>query len=234
MNKETAVLVMCHDRYKSAWEPCWYSLKKYWHDCPYPIFFTMHKIIPPSENIIILGEDKGWGHSTKIALNQLKKDGFKNVIVMCEDYWLTRKWNTEGIKNLVDILEKENIIHIRMITSSEQSEDFKPEIYTDNKLCYFQKEALYITSMSLGLWNIESLDNLITSTDTIWKFETEGRFRIKGYNNLFLSVKEWKYVYFVHPDDPYFKCTNGAIEQGKYMQSAYDWAKIEGIELCSL
>jgi hypothetical protein len=227
---KTAVLVMCHDRYISAWEPCWYSLKKYWADCPYDIFFMFHgKHIPPSRNIIIIGEDRGWGNSMKIALNELRENGFDQVIVMCEDYWLTREWNTKGIVDICNWLEYYNLHHIRLITSSERAEDYKH----NNNLCYFQKQALYITSMSLGLWNIEALDNLIKDTDTIWQFETEGRLRIED-SNLFLSVKEWKYVYFVHPDDPYFKCTNGAIEQGKYMQSAYDWANIENYILCSL
>lgn len=229
---KTAVLVMSHDKYASAWEPFMHGFNKYWPDCPYPLFFMMHKQIPPSKNIVLVGEDKGWGNSMKIALNQLKQNNFEYVIVACEDYWFTGITNTKMIKFFIEDMNHYFLNHIRLIPSSEAGDYFKHIDY-EYRLRHFKKDAVYKTSMNMGIWNIDCLNSLIKETDTIWSFETEGGTRIED-DKSFLAVDTWDYIHYVHPNDPYFNWAGGAIEAGQYKQSAYDYAKKEGIKLCNL
>lgn len=231
---------MSHDKYSVAWEPCMYGLRKYWNDNPFAVYFITNFLNAPiGANSIQIGEDFGWGKSMLRALDTLENMHYQNVIVMCEDYWATSKWNTEKILFLNNLLSSSSFNHIRLIPSGESKKEsryfYSQKISDLIVLKNFLPDALYKTSMNMGIWNINILKNLIKEKDNIWSFETEGRLRIED-DSKFFAVDSWDYVHYIHPDDDYFdpRWTSGAIEQGKWKESALKYAELEGIKLCNL
>lgn len=218
-----AVVVSSHDKYSFCWEPFAHGFKKYWSDCPWPVYFiTNHKDGPIGETIKV-GEDKDWSSNMLQALNRIPET---TILFLLEDYWLFAPTNTQEIISLSKHIANDRADYIRLVPSSDahlQTFDVRISRYT--------KQAVYPTSLNVGLWKKEHLQSLLVPGDTIWEFEADSPMLLQSYSRHF-AVNKHDYIHYIHPDDP-LKVWNdtGAMTQGKLTPSSTIWLQEEGLVL---
>ena len=220
-----AILVSGHDRYSFAWDGFAHGFKKYWPDCPWPIYFITNKLEAPIGMTLKVGDDNGyWGTAMSRALGLINAEV---ILFMCEDYWLTAPTNTQDIISLSRLFQyRYSLNYIKLNPSIDA------QIQATKNTFQFSEDALYRTSMQIAFWRKEVLQNLIKFDDSIHAFETEGG-RRASLTDDFRAVKEFKYIHYIHPDDPTFepRWGNGAVENGEFTESAYEYARREGITI---
>lgn len=157
-------------------------------------------------NVITVGK-VDWSIGMLKALNRINT---KYILFMCDDYWLTSPVNCDIIDEYVKLMEEQALSHIRLIPSiKEATESFRTDLQV------FKKDAVYITSMNAGLWNVEILKSLLRPGENIWTFESHGSNRARSNHDKFFCTKEWILKY------------GHNFSHDRYTQEAYDYCKKE-------
>jgi len=217
------VLISGHDKYSFAWNALHYSFEKYWPDCPWPIKFITNKLVAPFGETIKVGDDHGlWGTAMSEALPGIKD----NFLFLCEDYWLTAPVDTQSLKDFADHIDNKRAHYIKLNPSLDAHIDF----HLDSRLATYIQDAQYRASLQISFWNRYTFGSLLSPLENIWDFETQASLRSRSMWN-FLAVREFKYIHYLHPDDPDFNWKTGAVEQGHFTSAAHRWAESEGITL---
>ena len=118
-NYSVSILVTSCDLYRDCWEPLIFSFKKFWPDCPYPLYIISNYEGESTENVtfIKVGEHLGWGINTKKALRSIKT---KYILHFHEDYFLCRKVSTEQFEEHVNYMEKHNLDYLRLSNNPDR------------------------------------------------------------------------------------------------------------------
>lgn len=178
MNKYCILISTC-DLYSDCWKPMLLSLKKYWPDCPYPIYFiTNHKIVDDEiVKTITVGEHLGWGSNTKKALAQIDYDYF---LYLQEDFFLNKPVNTEGVKENFEFCEKNEIDYLRVMAP------FKDRYAYNDKYCIDKevrtKTKLHAMNLMAVIWKKTALVKLCVEGWTGWDYERKVLDYIKDNN----------------------------------------------------
>jgi catechol 2,3-dioxygenase-like lactoylglutathione lyase family enzyme len=97
-----AILVSSCDAFFDVWRPFAFFFRKYWGDCPFPVYLIVNQLRIRSEFIeaIAVGEDRGWASNMKLALEKIDAP---RVLYLQEDYFLNgpvraEKLAADGIK----------------------------------------------------------------------------------------------------------------------------------------
>src|SRR5437588_11165857 len=93
-----AVVVSSCDASFDAWRPFVFFFRKYWSDCPFPIFLIVNRLRVYSKFLqpITVGPDRDWAANMQVALNQIDQP---YVLYFQEDYFLTGTVNTERLSS---------------------------------------------------------------------------------------------------------------------------------------
>lgn len=217
----TVVLISSHDKYNFAWEGCVHGFNKYWPDCPWQKYFVTNELSAPIGKTIKTGVDLGWERATRQALMIIPPKS--TVLFTLEDYWLTAKVDTRSLQEFATYIDTGRAQYIRLNPSADATVDS-----FDDRLAFYVPNAAYPTSLNMSLWNAEYFLSLLRQNQSIWDFESAG---LKG-RHMFghMAVREWKYVHYIHPDDPNFQWKDsGAASQSKLTSSAEEYLKREGL-----
>lgn len=217
------ILVSSFDGFSDCWRPFCHGIKKYWPDCPYPIFLITNNKDFEDERVTALsvGKDRGWSQNLLSALDEIDTP---YVMYFQEDYWISHEVNTSVIKDYVAAMEKWGINYLRLLAFPQPDGDFP----ADSRLGVIATEAAYRTSVQISLWRKTILQELVDPTEkTAWEFEIRGTERSRKHQDTFLSIKQ-------RANDPYYYgvryvCT--AINRGRWSRYAKAYAKHEGIEV---
>lgn len=75
MNSNCAVLVNSCDKYAEAWYPFFALFKKYWSDCPYPVYLNTETKAYSEQEVQTLNSNKtSWGSRLCDALNRIDSE----------------------------------------------------------------------------------------------------------------------------------------------------------------
>lgn len=115
---DTCILINTCTLYFNLLEPQLKLLKKYWSDCPFPIYVNIDVDIPENSLDTDYGftyikcdmKAKGENILDRLlySINKLKDNNYKYVLLLLEDQFLTRKNNNTDIINTLNFF-KENI-----------------------------------------------------------------------------------------------------------------------------
>lgn len=227
---KTAVLISSHDKYSFAWDGCAHGFKKYWPDCPWPIYFMTNTLTPPLGIPIFIRDTQDWSTSMKIALLTLIDEKFESILFILEDFWLTASTNTKALEEFAHWIEGSHLGYIKLYPSADATVicPYEPRI------AYFKPDALYRTSLNASLWNPAYFLALLKENESIWAFETEAGRRATTLGYLpgnFCAVTSCDYIHYIYPDDSKFSWKDpGAVTQGKLTDSAKEYMKLEGLQ----
>ena len=192
----TAILVSSCDAFSDCWLPMIHSLRKYWPNCPYPIYFISNfdSIEEKGINFIKVCQDKGFGSNTKRALELINAD---SIIFFLEDYFLQEKVDNDIITSHLNHCIRENVDFLKI--------DYRDIIYRDKMkigqsfYCANPLDIKYSLNTAIAIWKKETLKLLCVEGISAWDFERKGIEHIKKnnleiYSETILSTSFDKYT----------------------------------------
>lgn len=139
------------------------------------------------------------------------------IILSLEDYWITRRVNSNEIREFVDLVERSVADHIRLYPNPYPDVAY-PD---DHRLGIIDEHAYFRVSAQMGIWRTEVLLSLIDDSESIWQFEERGSSRSKGYGNRFLSVVDTAFgVHYIN-----------AVKKSVWTCAAYRYARLEELDV---
>jgi hypothetical protein len=165
---KTVVLISSCDAFNDCWAPMIFSLKKFWSDCPFPIFFISNykKVNDERIKFINVEKDKGFASNLGNALNKIECDF---IIYFQEDYFLIDYVNTEAIKNHICHCNENSIDFLKI-----HGNDF---LYRDNyrinqsDYCKNPIDVRYAINTSVAIWKKDTLLRLCVEGYSGWDWE---------------------------------------------------------------
>jgi len=185
-----ALLVISCDKYQDLWNKYFTLFKKYWPDCPFPIYLQTNFMDFDCEinvNIIKVGIDNSWSDGLMKSLSHLEK--FDYVLLMMEDMFLNHKVDNSQI---VSIIAEFNIVKGNFITLINEPLSDKP---LNHQFGIISPKAMYRSTATAALWKREVLIDVLNPIETAWQFEKKGSIRTDKYNG-FYSVHKSCFNFF--------------------------------------
>ena len=182
MHPPYRILCMTSDKYIDAVRPFMYLLNKHWVPNPNVIVagFTPPTFdLPSNADFLVIGEPedypiKKWSNGLYRALSVLEDEV---LVVMLEDYWLTRPVNSAVIKIMYDyMLQFTNVIKVDLrsdrLYAGGADKEYGHAGYVD--LVKSMPGSPYHMSLMTGLWNRKLLLSAIRPEWTPWDVEIAG------------------------------------------------------------
>lgn len=109
----TAVVVPTTTHYSDCWGPFMALFRKFWADCPYPVYMvTDYKNDPwDGDDVIVVGNDLGWCKNLVYGLNKIPAD---YIILLQEDFFLNAPTDQTFVEKALGIMEKDNAACFRL------------------------------------------------------------------------------------------------------------------------
>lgn len=163
-----AVLISSCDAFNDCWAPMLYSLKRYWPDCPFPIYFisNYNKIDDPGIEFINVGKDNGFASNLGFALNKIDCD---YIIYFQEDYFLSENVNTVAIIGHINHCYENNIDLLKIHGNDFLLRD--QYRINDSDYCINPLDIRYSINTSVAIWKREILARLCVKGYSGWNWE---------------------------------------------------------------
>lgn len=172
MNNRLSIIVTSCDLYKDCWQPLLFSFKKYWPDCPYPIYIISNYEGDSNEQVTFLkvGEHLGWGSNTKKAISCIDS---KYILHFHEDYFLYRAFKTEVMESHLDYCDEHNVQYLRLSDHPKRDKYY----LKGTSYCQDPLGERYSLCMQPSLWRKDLYESLCIDGWTCWDFEA----KVNGY-----------------------------------------------------
>jgi hypothetical protein len=213
---DIAVLVASCDAYADLWEPFFALFRRYWSDCPYPVYLGANFLRPPDPGVrsLAVGEDIDWSSGFAEMLRRVDEP---YVLVMLEDYLLSAPVDSGRIGRLIEYMKARGAACMRLMPvpgPPEATADF-PDAGD------LPKGAPYRLSLQAAVWRRDVLLGLLRPGESPWQLEVRGTLRADEGEEPFLSVVR------DHASPlPYF-CT--AVVRGVWLRDAVALCRRERI-----
>lgn len=229
MNNNTAILVLSCDKYADIWQPFFQFFKKYWADCPFPVYLGTNEKGFEFENVkqIFSRKKTTWSDELQVILNQIPE---KYVIIILEDYFIYKKVNNNAIFDLINSMEKYDAAYLKLGAFPKKYDELWPHqiIEGSQNIAAIEKGSKYRLCLQTAIWNKNILLELLEPSESPWEFEIEGSKRSNNINNPFLTVMADPNQKIVHGPIQYY-CTG--LSAGKWMRSAVELCENENITI---
>ena len=221
--KNATIIINSLDAYSECWEPWIHGFKKYWKDCPWEVIFMTNNLEASYGKSSKVGTNNNWTYMMKKTLELVSTP---YILSTLDDYWFTSKVNTTELIEFIDLMEKDNIAHIRLLPAKDGIESYP----NDNRLKIIKKDSQYRTSLTSALWKTDIMHKSLKDGESPWQFEIDGSRREKG-ENLMLATKEWHFpiVRQDNPDPKWFGYR--VLEQGRWQSGAERYAELEEMNI---
>ena len=217
LNKQCAIVISSFDGYADTWTPFFQLFFRYWPDCPFPVYLISNYLTycDPRVTPINIIPDRDWSTNLKIALQKINTD---YIIYLQEDYFLKEQVDTPKILKALEVAQKEQALHLRLIPDSPKK-NFKN--YQDFK--EILKDKPYLNSTQAAIWETKGLIDLLREGESGWDFEEKnGIKRARKTKRLFLCAEKQILNYL-----------KTAIIQGKWHPQVKDIAQKENLTIRS-
>lgn len=146
-----AIVVPTTTHYSDCWGPFQALFRKFWADCPYPVYMVTDYKSDPWDlgKSIVISEDRGWCKNLVRGLNQIPED---LIILLQEDFFLNYPTDQAFVEQAVDIMKTENAACFRLYPCPGPDQGSK---YKDTGLV--SPGRSYRVSCQAAIWNKEEL-----------------------------------------------------------------------------
>jgi|WetSurMetagenome_2_1015567.scaffolds.fasta_scaffold07275_6 hypothetical protein len=219
----TAILISSCDAFSDCWEPMVYSFKKFWPDCPYPIFIISNfkKLEDKSIHFLNVGEDKGFGSNTKRALELIETE---HIIFFLDDFFINDTVDNVMVNDHLNHCIQNNIDFLKI--------DYRDIIYRDELrvgesiYCVNPLNIRYSLNTAIAIWKRDALYSLCAEGYTAWDFERKGIDYLRK-NNLKINSETILSAYFEKMTIRKI-CGTGAVCKGRWTNDGLIFLKENG------
>ncbi len=181
-----AILVSSCDAFFDVWRPFAFFFRKYWGDCPFPVYLIVNQLRIRSEFIeaIAVGEDRGWASNMKLALEKIDAP---RVLYLQEDYFLNGPVRAEKLAaDLVYAFENDtDSFYFR--ARSELEPGFQS---VTDRFGIVPLDSDGRSRCQLALWKRESFLSILREGESAWEMESRGSERTRNMKVLSYSTRE--------------------------------------------
>lgn len=219
-----AVVVSSCDAFADVWEPFFALFRRYWPDCPYPVYLiTNHRrYLTDRVTSIQVGDDQKWASNLRVAVEKIPAP---ILLYLQEDYLLMKPVSTRRIARYVTVLEETQASYLRLYPSPGPDQPLPG--YTDVGL--ITPGAEYRASLQAALWRKTALAAVLRDGESGWQMESLGSRRSDALPGAFLSVvRDSCDGSLLDPPLAYYAT---GIVRGKWVPDAVALCRREGIPI---
>jgi hypothetical protein len=170
-----AILVSSCDAFFDAWRPFVFFFRKYWNDCPFPIFLLVNRLKVQSTLLrpIAVGLDKGWASNMEIALNEISQP---YILYVQEDYFLKAAVNRQQLADDILFAFENDAASFCFYGRSKLESDFEP---LNDRFGIVPKNSDGRTRLQITLWKKDVLKSALRSGESAWNMEARASERTR-------------------------------------------------------
>jgi hypothetical protein len=212
-----AIVVSSCDPFFDAWRPFAQFFRKFWGDCPLPVYLVVNELHTRSSWIrtIRVGPDPTWGRKLIKALRQIPQS---HIIYFQEDYFLTSRVNEKLMaEDLAYALENE-VDSFSFRARSNREPEFQ---FINDRFGVVPDDSDGRTRCQATLWKRESLLSILREEESVWDFEARGSERTRHQRIVSYGTREGAPINY----------TMSAIVRGLWMPEALALCRQHGVEI---
>lgn len=185
--KATVLVVSCDD-YEDMLEPFAKAWQHYWPDCPFEVVMVTET--RPETTPSVFGRavrtraGTSWSERVLAALATIDTP---YVLLLCNDYFLSGKIDTQRVLRRVRQAEKYGAANVRLHEIPQAQKPFVTDAGED-ALKEYVKRTPYCIAAYPGIWDRAFLKALVEKTRSAWDFERRGSFLVSDEEGPILTV----------------------------------------------
>lgn len=170
-----SVVVSSCDRFFDAWRPFAFFFRKFWPDCPFPVYLIVNQLTVRSNWIrpIAVGKDRGWASNMQIALGQIPT---AYILYLQEDYFLTAPVQSEQVARDLSIAFEQKAASFSFCDLSLLEPGFAR---TNERFALVPPDSKGRTRLQTTLWERDAFASILRPGETAWEMEARGSERTR-------------------------------------------------------
>ena len=201
-----AIVVSSCDKFFDAWRPFAFFFRKFWPDCPFPVYLIVNQLRVRSTWIqaINVGRDKGWASNMERTLREISTP---YILYMQEDYFLTGPVDRQRLANDFAYAFERDAASFRFSGRDPAEIHFAP---INDQFGILAPDSNWRTLCQVTLWKRDVLAATLRPGETAWNMEARGSERTRDLLALSYSL----------PDAGPILYLRSAISRGLWTQEA--------------
>lgn len=195
-----AVYVPSWDGYGDLWRPFVELFRRFWPDCPYPLYLGANAATypDPSVRMVFAPQEGGWSSRVRGHVEQIPA---RHVLLILEDCLLRAPVVTADVERCVNAMDVLAARMIRLVPNP------KPDVRLTGVpwMGALSEGAPYRASTMASIWRRETLLELLRPGESIWEFEVNGSVRSTALGGGFFCT--WT---------PVLQYGHNVVEKGKW------------------
>jgi hypothetical protein len=170
-----SIVVSSCDRFFDAWRPFAFFFRKFWGDCPFPVYLIGNELRVKSESIryTAVGKDRGWATNMQVALKQIDTP---YILYFQEDYFLTAPVDREQLARDIEYAFEQNAASFCFFDLSLLEPDFRK---INEPFGLVPAESQGRTRLQTTLWKRDVFASLLRAGENAWNMEARGSGRTR-------------------------------------------------------
>jgi hypothetical protein len=212
-----AVVVSSCDSFFDAWRPFVFFFRKYWPDCPFPIFLIVNRLRIRSAIVqpIAVGPDREWASNMISALASIPQT---YILYFQEDYFLNGRVNSELLAEDFAYAFQHDVASFCFHARGQLEPTFQP---LNERFGVVPRESDGRTRLQVTLWKKAVLQATLRPGETAWNMEARASERTRDLLALsYLQRRDRPIPYLM-----------SAIVRGLWMPEAISMCHEAGIEI---
>ena len=171
-----SIVVSSCDRFFDVWQPFAFFFRKFWPDCPFPVYLVVNELRVESSVVrpIRVGRDKGWASNMQVALAQIRTP---YILYFQEDYFLTDEVRRAQLAADISYAVEHDAASFCFFDLSLLEPDFREK---NDRFGVVPDDSKGRTRLQTALWKREVFASLLRPGETAWNMEARGSERTRG------------------------------------------------------
>ena len=184
--RDVAIIVSSCDAFFDCWRPFFFFFRKFWADCPFPLYLIVNELQIRSRYIqpIAVGPDRGWASNLQMALTKI---GASRVLYFQEDYFLNAAVRREQLAADLEYAFEYEADAFCFRARGELEKNFKP---INDRFGLVPRESDGRTRCQVTLWKREALCSILRPGENAWDAEAHGSERTRDMLVLSYGTRE--------------------------------------------
>ncbi len=181
-----AIVVSSCDAFFDCWRPFAFFFRKFWDDCPFPVYLIVNELRIHSSLIrpIAVGEDRGWASNMQVALKQISAP---LVLYFQEDYFLNAPVRREQLAADFAYALEHQADAFCFRARSDRETGFQP---INERFGVVPRDSDGRTRCQVTLWKRDALLSVLHPGENAWDMEARGSERTREMLVLSYSSRE--------------------------------------------
>jgi hypothetical protein len=219
---QVSILVSTHDRYRAVWPPFCHGLRKYWPDCPWPVWFVTNRLKSPCGLAVRTGRDANWTRMLRAVLERIDSPV---ILYLHEDYWLDAPVDTPALEAYASLVAQGKADYVGLYPSwSNPKVRRAGACQHDPRLSHYAPDSAYRTSLQAAFWRRGYFQGLLRDGESPWQFERNSNARVVDGGRHLCVEDDSAFHYPLRPK-------GGPVYRGEWTRDAVVYAEREGLSI---